>query len=467
VGGYSGSIDTADAIIYRNKYHEFISTIMDVYPHVKILAVAANGLQWIKDNVSQVVTEENISGHTNVFYASFPYYEGGYVHNGHPTVATHQKIADTLITVINSMNAWQTYPPDIVKIPSSPFIVYDNSYVLEVQTDSDDTLRYSTSDKPYSEMENVFTTTGTWSHSVILSSLQHGHEYTYYVRGRDLYGNTMDTSAVVDFTVDTTKQIVHWTSLLYDDSQWDNGPAPISNINDTTTATQIDTVTTAYFRKKVTIDSIENISSITLWVTGHDGAVFYANDQEVLEVNLPTGVEIGYSTYALNSSVFNKRTTSTFKANLHNGENIIAIEVHTTSGQNRDLSFDSKFVDGNGKTYYPYGTAWKYYAEGNMPCDKVQNKPTTDVAHGMASLLPKRMILHANYPNPFNPTTTIRYELKIFDLLGREIATLVDEEKPEGMYSVQFSAGTLSSGMYFCRLQADHSIAVSKLMLVK
>jgi hypothetical protein len=109
-----------------------------------------------------------------------------------------------------------------------------------------------------------------------------------------------------------------------------------------------------------------------------------------------------------------------------------------------------------------------------MPGDQVQAK-TSDVTQGMEGLLPKKMILYANYPNPFNPITTIRYELsakshvsmKIFDLLGREIVTLVDDAKPEGIYSVQINAGTLSSGMYFCRLQAGTSVAVGKLMLVK
>jgi hypothetical protein len=57
--------------------------------------------------------------------------------------------------------------------------------------------------------------------------------------------------------------------------------------------------------------------------------------------------------------------------------------------------------------------------------------------------------------------------MKIYDLLGREIVTLVNEVKSAGTYSVQFNAGNLSSGMYFCRLQADHSLAVSKLMLIK
>jgi hypothetical protein len=67
-----------------------------------------------------------------------------------------------------------------------------------------------------------------------------------------------------------------------------------------------------------------------------------------------------------------------------------------------------------------------------------------------------------NYPNPFNPTTLIRYDipegsfvtLKIYDVLGNEIATLVNEEKLAGSYEVKFSATGLSSGIYFYKLQA-------------
>jgi hypothetical protein len=476
-GGYSGPIDPANAEIYRERYHEFLSTIMDVYPGVKILAVAANGLQWIKDNVSQVVAEENSWGHTNVFYASFPYYSGGYV-SDHPSVATHQKIADTLIAVINTMNAWVPYvdvtPPRITEIPSSPVTVYDTSYVLKIQTDSYVTLRYSTSDKPFSEMENLFTTTGTQSHSVTLS-VQHGLEYMYYIRGIDLYGNAMDTSAIIHFLVDTTKHMLRWTSMSFDDSQWKNGPAPFGSINDVGKATNIGTATTAYFRRKIILDSVENKTSLRLYVKGREGAIIYVNGQELGRIHMTTSSDVFYNTFALDTSSFNQRIPMFGAINqmFSNGENIIAAEIHTGNGKKVGVAFDSYLLEG-GRYYYPSGSVWSYYDLGKMPGDQAVDK-TTDVASGMENILPKKIILYANYPNPFNPTTTIQYELpvkshvvmKIFDMLGREIVTLVDEAKPAGMYSVQFNAGTLSSGMYFCRLQAGISVAVSKLLLVK
>ena len=76
--------------------------------------------------------------------------------------------------------------------------------------------------------------------------------------------------------------------------------------------------------------------------------------------------------------------------------------------------------------------------------------------------LPTHFSLNQNYPNPFNPSTTISFSLpsqsfvslKVFDALGREVATLVSEEMSAGSYSRQWNAATMSSGIYFYRLQA-------------
>jgi photosystem II stability/assembly factor-like uncharacterized protein len=83
--------------------------------------------------------------------------------------------------------------------------------------------------------------------------------------------------------------------------------------------------------------------------------------------------------------------------------------------------------------------------------------------------------LSQNYPNPFNPNTNIQYavgsrqfvSLKVYDLLGREVTTLVNEEKPAGSYEVDFSASSLASGIYFYRLEAGSFIETKKLILLK
>ncbi|MGD1006953.1 MAG: S41 family peptidase [Ignavibacteriaceae bacterium] len=92
------------------------------------------------------------------------------------------------------------------------------------------------------------------------------------------------------------------------------------------------------------------------------------------------------------------------------------------------------------------------------------------------SKIPVLFALYQNYPNPFNPTTTINYSIpkaslvtiKVYDILGRVISTLVNGEKSAGNYSVQFSAiGGLSSGVYFYRMQAGGFVQTKKLLLLK
>ena len=83
--------------------------------------------------------------------------------------------------------------------------------------------------------------------------------------------------------------------------------------------------------------------------------------------------------------------------------------------------------------------------------------------------------LNQNYPNPFNPSTIISYSvpnqskvtLKVYNILGSEVATLVDETKPAGNYNVTFNAARLSSGVYFYQLKAGNFVSTKKLMLLK
>ena len=101
--------------------------------------------------------------------------------------------------------------------------------------------------------------------------------------------------------------------------------------------------------------------------------------------------------------------------------------------------------------------------------------------HGLNT--PDKFILYQNYPNPFNPSTKIRYAipanasksyvtLKIYNVLGNEVATLVNEKKPAGTYEVEFSAANvngneLPSGVYFYRLTAGSLIRTQKMILLK
>ncbi|MCG6913541.1 PQQ-dependent sugar dehydrogenase [bacterium BMS3Abin03] len=146
-----------------------------------------------------------------------------------------------------------------------------------------------------------------------------------------------------------------------------------------------------------------------------------------------------------------------------------------------ELVGNKLFIVETGLWSRPFNAPPKLY-EITLPIDI----PITDVNTIKNS--PVTFKLYQNYPNPFNPTTKIKYtiappnlskgetvgtsfmkfvKLKIFDILGNEVATLVNEEKQAGSYEVEFNASKLSSGVYLYRLQAGDLIQTKKLILLK
>lgn len=113
----------------------------------------------------------------------------------------------------------------------------------------------------------------------------------------------------------------------------------------------------------------------------------------------------------------------------------------------------------------------------------IDNTPPTSMNETRNTQLPDKYILEQNYPNPFNPTTTIKYTiptvgienasslqkviLKVYDLLGREVTTLVDDNKSPGTYSVTFDADKLSSGIYFYQMKTKNFISTKKMIFLK
>jgi hypothetical protein len=114
-----------------------------------------------------------------------------------------------------------------------------------------------------------------------------------------------------------------------------------------------------------------------------------------------------------------------------------------------------------------------------------ENSIPTGVEKNLQNDLSKEYNLAQNYPNPFNPSTIITYSvpktclvtLKVYNILGKEVATLVNGQKTAGNYSVQFSAkggsapggnaGNLASGIYFYRMQSGNFVQTKKLILLK
>jgi hypothetical protein len=99
--------------------------------------------------------------------------------------------------------------------------------------------------------------------------------------------------------------------------------------------------------------------------------------------------------------------------------------------------------------------------------------PATSVNENLISVISYTLL--NNYPNPFNPSTKISWQLpaggqvslKVYDLLGNEVAALVNEEKPSGIYEVIFEASDLASGVYFYQLKTGSFAQTKKMLLLK
>ncbi|MBI5731569.1 MAG: T9SS type A sorting domain-containing protein [Ignavibacteriales bacterium] len=127
-------------------------------------------------------------------------------------------------------------------------------------------------------------------------------------------------------------------------------------------------------------------------------------------------------------------------------------------------------LDSLGYLHLEYADAMKgskYYTKTTMPLIvKVDEKKNN---------IPQEYELNQNYPNPFNPTTTINYQLpensfvtiKVYDMLGKEVATLVNENKSAGYHRVNFNAGKLTSGVYVYTITANNFVQSKKMLLMK
>jgi len=128
-----------------------------------------------------------------------------------------------------------------------------------------------------------------------------------------------------------------------------------------------------------------------------------------------------------------------------------------------------------------------YYISANSNSGRTVSKPLVapagfykflvenSVTQMTESNIPEDFYLSQNYPNPFNPGTKIKFSiphsgivsLKVYDILGNEVANLIDEEKPAGEYEVEFYAKELSSGIYFYTLRTGAFIQTKKMILIK
>jgi len=121
------------------------------------------------------------------------------------------------------------------------------------------------------------------------------------------------------------------------------------------------------------------------------------------------------------------------------------------------------------------GNDLSLYAVGQFYYSVIKYSQNMPTGTEQISVAPDKFNLEQNYPNPFNPNTVISYQLpvtskvllNVYDIMGNEVATLVNEVKSPGNYQVSFNASSLSSGTYFYKLTTDSFIETKKMMLLK
>jgi len=198
----------------------------------------------------------------------------------------------------------------------------------------------------------------------------------------------------------------------------------------------------------------------------------YSNDGGISWQNMPGE----YSSNAIFISFYQDESTSVIYSLMNEGlfysdnesiylklipgsENLPVIQPINYSSTIRNISTD------NENNFIFVGTASGIYRTDFV----------TGIDEQVNKLIPKGFYLEQNYPNPFNPFTTIEYSvpktskisLKVYDVLGSEVITLVDEEKQSGVYEVGLDGSFLSSGIYFYTLISDNFSDTKKLILLK
>jgi len=161
------------------------------------------------------------------------------------------------------------------------------------------------------------------------------------------------------------------------------------------------------------------------------------------------------------------------------GENIDTTFKIKLEGENKwdEFSRIMTTADINGDGFDELFVFAPNYPDYENPLGKVyiySYKKLTDIDDNKENFL-NNFELQQNYPNPFNPVTSIQYAigsrqfvtLKIYDVLGKEVATLVNEEKPSGHYEINFNASNLASGIYYYQLRAGEFVETKKMTLLK
>ena len=224
----------------------------------------------------------------------------------------------------------------------------------------------------------------------------------------------------------------------------------------------------------------------TLWAgsfaiipNGTNGMNIFSGTYFSVYLSTNNGSDWTHVNEGLNRGVYSLTTclNGTSETNLFAGTLFGGVYLSTNNGANwttvnSGLPYENEYI-------YSLAVLGPYLFAGTLNLNGgVWRRPLSEMVTSVedpSTTLPTQFTLYQNYPNPFNPSTVISYKLpvssdvtiKVYDVLGNEVATLVDGYKPAGNYEVEFYASNLPSGTYFYQLRAGSFIETKKMILMK
>ena len=358
--------------------------------------------------------------------------------------------------------------PEFTSYPEEQFVSPTTSVEIKVETDERALLRWSYMDEDYDDMPYPFKFgQRLYAHTTFIETEQ-GSEKLIYVQAMDVYGNKTSQSIPISFTVDTLQAVIIWYDTRYDINNWNQNVASFGSGSDVVTT--INNVQTAYFIKDFELSEKPQGARVLVQLNG--GFALYINGYEIARYKLPQEMLLNYDTPPQSSTKTAKAVdlTPEMVDKLKAGTNRIAVEVH---GGSTGVEFFDALVQTDIEMPFYYGSDWSYYDSGNMP--KTYTLGEIMDIECRDNVIPGKTKLYQNYPNPFNPYTTIKYDIhdaglvsvEIYNILGRKVRTLVDENQLPGMYETKLDFSNLASGIYICVLKTNSIIEKRKMVFIK
>lgn len=235
--------------------------------------------------------------------------------------------------------------------------------------------------------------------------------------------------------------------------------------------------------KFVSIPDSVSVSSLSLLNTYFESEPFTVSSTS----NLTYGVQYGITDSLLCSTVLNTNENISFKLELIDAVTNQVLGVYdevTYTNQNvfqyNNIGYRVN-LSGIGERAVKFrlatstNTEFGYGLANRIADENILAKGSYQSINYQGNLAVTDYALEQNYPNPFNPSTTIKFQipadgfvtLKVYDILGNEVTTLINEEKPAGRYEVNFNASSLASGVYIYKIQAGSFISSKKMLLLK